>query len=110
MNIARLLAELVSIQQNPVAASVNINVGGQTTTYTFLDHYYYPAGIAQISIVRGGANVVYVYTTANSQYPHLTIPDTGQGLHWTTAAGNNNYDAATWPAAISNLIGQFPDA
>lgn len=106
MDVRRLTAELVQIAQNPRAGSVAVTTSGVNTTYTFTGAYYYPAGIAQISIVRGGANVIYVYTTAGSQYPHLTIPDDGVNVHWTVAAAT--YDDANRPQSIQNFVSQFP--
>ena len=105
MNFRNMIAELVEIQRHPNATAVTIDVEGPTTTYTFInDAYYFPAGIARISIERGGAGVVYVYTTTG-KYPHLTIPDDGINVHWTESVGKRS---SQWPEPLEKFLRLFP--
>jgi hypothetical protein len=112
MNIRKLLQELVAIQNDPNPGAVQVAVRGVNTTYTFPDSsapnaaYYYPAGIRGVTVARGGANVVYVYTSTE-RVPHLTIPDTGADLHWTTS-DSRSYDMREWPQAIQKFVALFP--
>ena len=103
MNFRAMINQLVEIQENPNEESVTITVSGNTTTYTLLDQYYFPAGIARISIVRGGAGVVYVYTTSEND-PHLTIPDSGENIHWT----EDGERSENWPDSVSNFLALYP--
>jgi hypothetical protein len=108
-----MIAELVEIQRNPKPGAVTIEVRGTKTIYTFpVDPaagscYYYPRGIRRITIARGGAGVVYVYTTDQLE-PHLTIPDSGSDLHWTTSAHTRSYAADDWPNEIRRFVALFP--
>jgi hypothetical protein len=105
MNVRKLVDELTEIKNNPRARSVTVAESGYRTTYTFHDHYYYPAGIVRIELQRGGAGVIYVYTTADP-YPHLTIPFDGANIHWTTAPHNQSHD---WPDdPIGRFLALFP--
>jgi hypothetical protein len=104
MDVRKLVQELTEIKNDPRAGSVTVVENGYRTTYTFHDQFYFPAGIARIELQRGGADVIYVYTTAE-QYPHLTIPFDGQNIHWTTAPNNRSDD---WPDPIGHFLALFP--
>ena len=108
MNFQKLINDLAAIQANPRPQSVKVTVSGNRTTYLFYDAYYYPAGIVQIIIQRGGAGVVYVFTTVNVEYPHLTIPDTGQNVHWSISAGSSTTDQGKWPVPVQRFVALYP--
>lgn len=112
MNFRAMIDELFIIHNEPNNTHVDVNVNGTDIHYRFsaplgsLPAFYYPRGIAGITICRNGAGVVYVYTT-NSNYPHLTIPDSGTDLHWTDVLRNRFYASETWPPEIRAFVGLY---
>jgi hypothetical protein len=103
MNVYRNLKyQLGVIKQNPNQSKVTITDNNREILFQFHGGYYFHNVIQRISFQKGGAGVIYVYTTSE-RYPHLTIPETGQNLHWTLAPEKRSQ----WPEAVGVFIDEL---
>ncbi|MCA9653567.1 MAG: hypothetical protein H6712_15100 [Myxococcales bacterium] len=104
MDVNAFLRELTDIEAHGV--DVVVNRAAHRTTYEFSSGRYFHPEIRRIQVQRGGAGVIYVYTS-NDNYPHLTIPFEGVNLHWTNAQRLRIGDRAGWPESVRRLVDMF---
>lgn len=109
MNVKKLVDELAAIEKAPNPQYVTVqtrNVYKTIFEFSQATPYYYPLGIVRMELQRGGAGVVYVYTTA-ARDPHLTIPfdSNGANFHWTDGQQQRGFN---YPECIARFLSLFP--